>query len=74
MPNVAKQTVVAQTVPPLNVSIPEAARILGSSRSRLYELARDKRLRMIKLQGRTLVPLRELERFQQELLKEAGIE
>lgn len=40
---------------PLNVTIPDAARILGCGRSKLYELIADKRLEAVKLGTRTLI-------------------
>lgn len=40
---------------PLNVTIPEAARLIGCGRSKLYELMAQKRLEAVKLGNRTLI-------------------
>lgn len=45
---------------PLAVSVSEAARLIGVSRTRLYQLIRDGRLRKIKSGGRTLLLVQDL--------------
>lgn len=40
---------------PLNVTIPEAARIIGCGRSKIYELIQRNSLEAVKLGSRTLI-------------------
>ena len=46
--------------------IPEACRILGISRSTIYRLAAEGRIRLIRIGSRTLVPETELDRLASE--------
>ena len=48
---------------PLTVRIREACRITGISRSKLYELIKDGRLKTIKVGAITLIPMAELTAF-----------
>lgn len=48
---------------PLRVDIPEAARILGVSRSRIYLRIKDGSLRAVKEGGRTLIAMTELHAY-----------
>jgi len=54
--------------PPLAVSVSDAARLLSVSRDTIYRLIQTGKLRTVKLNGRRVVPMRELER----LLEEGG--
>lgn len=56
------------SVPRLAWSIPEVELALGISRSTVYNMVHDGRLRTIKLRGRTLIPDTEMQR----LMSEAG--
>ena len=53
----------AVPIEPLRVDIPEAARILGVSRSRIYLHIRDGSLRSVKEGGRTLLTMTELRAY-----------
>lgn len=59
-------------IEPLNVSIVEAARIVGCGRSKLYELVNTHALPVIKLGRRTLVPVAALRAFVETKMKEAA--
>lgn len=59
-------------IEPLNVSISDAARILGCGRSKTYELIRENRITVIKLGRRTLVPVSALRAFVETKMKEAA--
>lgn len=48
---------------PIAVRVNDAARMSGLSRSRLYELAKDGRLPMKKVTGRTLIMVDDLRRL-----------
>ena len=48
---------------PLNLQIPEAVRVSGLSRSRIYEALKQGDLRGIKAGRRTLIPVAELEAY-----------
>jgi excisionase family DNA binding protein len=48
---------------PLTVRVPEACRITGIGRSKLYELIRDGKIRTIKVGAMTLVPVSSLAEF-----------
>lgn len=52
---------------PLNVTIPEASRILGCGRSKLYELIAEQRLEAVKLGTRTLIRVASLKAFSNAL-------
>ena len=52
---------------PLNVTIPEAARILGCGRSKLYELIGRNRLEAVKLGSRTLIRVASIKSFSESL-------
>jgi excisionase family DNA binding protein len=52
---------------PLNVSIVEAARILGIGRSKAYELLSAKKLEGVKLGARTLVRVASIKAFSDSL-------
>ena len=47
----------------LTVRVPEACRITGIGRSKLYELIRDGKIRTIKVGAMTLVPVSSLAEF-----------
>jgi excisionase family DNA binding protein len=57
---------------PLNVTIPEAARILGCGRSKLYELIAANRLEAVKLGARTLIRVASLKAYSDSLPTRAG--
>lgn len=58
---------------PLAVSIRDAAKRLGAGRDATYALVRSKRLRTIRVGGRQLVPIVELDRFiERELDEQSG--
>lgn len=48
---------------PLGHSIEEAARIAGVGRTTIYELAKEKRLEIVKLRGRSLVTAKSLRKL-----------
>jgi excisionase family DNA binding protein len=52
---------------PLNVTIPEATRILGCGRSKLYELIAERRIEACKLGARTLIRVASLKAFSESL-------
>jgi excisionase family DNA binding protein len=47
----------------LALGVTEAAKLLGISRSKLYEAVRDKRLRVVRFGRRVLIPLDALKAF-----------
>lgn len=49
--------------PPLSVRIPEACRMTGISRSKLYELIQQGEIDVIKVGATTLVPISAIEAF-----------
>ncbi len=55
----------------LLVPVNEAAELLGLGRTRTWMLAREGRLRVVRIGRRTLIPREELERFVRELQQEA---
>jgi len=59
---------------PLNVSIPEAARLLGIGRSSVYELlsVSDGRLKSVKIGSRRLVSLASVKALADSLAQEAA--
>lgn len=50
-------------IPPITVSIPDAGRMIGLSRSRIYELLGEGRLESRKIGRRRLVVVRSLEKL-----------
>ena len=48
-------------MPPLAISVPEAARLLGLSRSTTYQAVKRGDIPSVRIGGRVLVPLRRLE-------------
>jgi excisionase family DNA binding protein len=48
---------------PFAVNIPEASRLLSSSRSKIYELVAQKKLRIIKLGGKSLIAVDDIRAF-----------
>jgi excisionase family DNA binding protein len=50
-------------VDPISVRIPDAVRLTGLSRSRLYELMRSGEIEYVKVRGSTLLPYDGLRRF-----------
>ena len=48
---------------PLAVPIPEAARLIGCGRSKLYELVKAKEIPLLKLGRKSVVPLAALRSF-----------
>ena len=67
MPHVTQNSTVFDQEPAragkLAFRIDEACQALGIGRTSLYELAKTGEIRLIKIAGRTLVPLTELERL-----------
>jgi excisionase family DNA binding protein len=57
---------------PLAHSVPDAARLLGIGRTKLYELIDTGELRTIRLGSRRLVPDSELQRIVTELMQAAA--
>jgi excisionase family DNA binding protein len=55
------------------IGIPETAAVLGIGRTRTYELCNSGQIRTVRIGGRRLVPVVELERFVAELHRAAGI-
>jgi excisionase family DNA binding protein len=51
------------TITPLAYRVADAVRVSGVSKSKLYALAAEGRLRLTRVGGRTLVPRTELERL-----------
>ena len=49
--------------PVITVRVPEACRITGIGRSKLYELIRDGKVRTVKVGSITLIPLKNLAEF-----------
>lgn len=47
----------------LTLSIPEAAQVLGISKSLMYRFANSGRIRVIKIGNRKLIPKKEIEKF-----------
>jgi excisionase family DNA binding protein len=52
--------------PPRALRIPAACRTLGIGKSLLYQLAREGKIRFVRIAGRTLVPASEIERLVRE--------
>lgn len=52
-----------KTLETINLQIPEAVKVSGLSRSRIYEALRKQELRAIKAGRRTLIPVAELESY-----------
>lgn len=50
-----------QPFPPILVTIPEACRLIGIGRTRLYELIREQRIEGVKIGKRTLIRYASLE-------------
>jgi excisionase family DNA binding protein len=48
---------------PLTVRVPEACRLTGIGRSKLYELIKERRIRTVKVGAITLIPLSSLTSF-----------
>jgi excisionase family DNA binding protein len=48
---------------PISVRIPDAVRLTGLSRSRLYELMRSGEIEYVKVRGSTLIPYEALRAF-----------
>lgn len=59
------------SVEPIFVSVQEAARILGMSRSTLYEEIAAGKLRKVKRGRSTLIPLEDVRRYADDLLRQA---
>lgn len=59
-------------IEPLNVSIPEAARLIGCGRSKLYEIISTNGLPVIKLGRRSLIPVAALRAFVEAKMTEAA--
>ena len=53
-------------------SIQDACAALGMGRTWLYEQIKSGRIRTVKLGARTMVPVRELERFVNDVMQEAA--
>ncbi len=62
----------SKAIEPLRVDIPEAARILGVSRSRIYLRIKDGSLSAIKEGGRTLITMVELHAYVARTTAEAN--
>lgn len=59
---------------PLFLRVREVAPMLGLSRSKVYALVMDGRLRSVMLDGCRRIPREEVERFADELKRQAGLE
>ncbi|MGL5445794.1 MAG: helix-turn-helix domain-containing protein [Rhabdaerophilum sp.] len=59
--NISNQGQVTQ--PRMAFSIPEAARVIGISQSKFWNMIREKEVKATKLGGRTLITVRELSRL-----------
>lgn len=57
---------------PILVGIPEAARLMGLGRSKLYQILNEGELNLIKLGGRSLVSVDELRSYVAEKLAKAA--
>ena len=57
---------------PILVGIPEAARLMGLGRSKLYQILNDGELNLIKLGGRSLISVDELRSYVAEKLAKAA--
>jgi len=53
--------------PPITIKVPGAVRMTGISRSRLYELIRDKEIETVKLGASTLIVVESLHRLIERL-------
>lgn len=51
----------------INVSVPEAARILGCSRAKFYQLLGEGHIRAVRLGKRTLIPVDAIREFSAKL-------
>lgn len=51
------------TVAPAALSIPSCAKTLGISRDTVYRLVRERKLRLVKLGTRTVIPVAEVDRL-----------
>lgn len=54
------------TSPQLAVSVPEAARLLSTTRRTIYNLINDGELKSVKVRDRRLIPYAEVERLARE--------
>lgn len=61
-----------QTLNPLLVGVPEAARLIGLGRSKLYELVKTGDIRLVKLGGRSLISVDELRAYVDGKLAQAS--
>jgi len=52
-----------ETLPPLTIRVAQAAELTGLSRSKLYELIRDREIEVIKIGASTLVIYESLQRL-----------
>jgi excisionase family DNA binding protein len=57
---------------PILVGIPEAARLMGLGRSKLYQILNEGELKLIKLGGRSLISVDELRSYVAEKLAKAA--
>jgi excisionase family DNA binding protein len=57
---------------PLLVGIPEAARLIGLGRSKLYQILNDGEISLIKLGGRSLISVDELRSYVADKLAKAA--
>jgi predicted DNA-binding transcriptional regulator AlpA len=60
-----KQTITINE-PPRALRIPAACSTWGMGKSLLYQLAREGRIRLVRIAGRTVVPASEIERLVRE--------
>ena len=60
------------TIPPLSVSVEEAARLVGHSRSGIYEVIAQGELKAFKLGKRRLILVKELECWINRMAKEGA--
>jgi len=57
---------------PLCVGIDETGRLLSVKRTTVYALVKEGRLRKIKVKGRSVIPVVEIERFIEEAMEVAA--
>jgi excisionase family DNA binding protein len=57
---------------PISVRIPEAVRLTGLSRSRIYELMKSRDIEFVKVGSSTLIPFESLRAFIERRLRPGG--
>lgn len=59
---------------PLFCSVPDAGSIIGVGRTKIYQLIGEKKLKAVKIGGRTLVDIVSIRKMAEDLLKGGGDE